>query len=85
MIFLPNLLLTIERLLIHALIHRIYTIFAEDRCPLHVLLRESKSRIWSIDNDILQKTQKNLLKRLRACVPMDDGHFYCEERKTKDK
>jgi len=29
--------------------------------------------IWSIDNDILQKTQRSLLKRLRACVAMDGG------------
>lgn len=31
--------------------------------------------IWSIDNDILEKTQQNLLRRMRACVTMDGGHF----------
>jgi hypothetical protein len=31
--------------------------------------------IWDIDNDILQKTQRNLLKRMRACVAMNGGHF----------
>jgi len=31
--------------------------------------------IWSIDNDILQKIQRNLLKRLRARVAMDGDHF----------
>jgi hypothetical protein len=31
--------------------------------------------IWSIDDDILEKTQINLLRRMRACITMDGGHF----------
>jgi len=31
--------------------------------------------IWSIDDDILRKTQINLLRRMRACITMDGGHF----------
>jgi len=31
--------------------------------------------IWSIDDDMLRKMQINLLRRMRACIIMDGGHF----------
>lgn len=30
--------------------------------------------IWNIDNEVMEKTQENLLRRMRACT-MDGGHF----------
>jgi len=31
--------------------------------------------IWDIENEVMEKTQKNLLRRMRACITMDWGHF----------
>jgi len=31
--------------------------------------------IWNIDDDMLRKMQINLLRRMRACIIMDGGHF----------
>lgn len=31
--------------------------------------------IWNIDNEVMEKTQENLLRRMRACITMDGGHF----------
>ncbi|KYM96051.1 hypothetical protein ALC62_13301 [Cyphomyrmex costatus] len=31
--------------------------------------------IWSIKNEVMEQMQANLLKRMRACITMDDGHF----------
>jgi len=31
--------------------------------------------IWGIENEVMEKTQENLLRRMRACITMDGGHF----------
>jgi len=31
--------------------------------------------IWFIENEIMEKMQANLLKRMRACITIDEGHF----------
>ncbi|RLU25143.1 hypothetical protein DMN91_003235 [Ooceraea biroi] len=31
--------------------------------------------IFSIEDEVLEKTQENLLRRMRACITMDGGHF----------
>jgi len=37
-----------------------------------------------IENEIMEKTQENLLRRIRAYITMDGGHFFfsiCYEEK----
>ena len=31
--------------------------------------------IWNIEEDALERMQENLLRRMRACITMDGGHF----------
>lgn len=31
--------------------------------------------IWSIENEVMERMQANLLRRMRACITMDGGHF----------
>jgi len=31
--------------------------------------------VWAIENEIMEKTQENFLRRMRACITMDGGHF----------
>ncbi|XP_011687036.1 PREDICTED: uncharacterized protein LOC105449477 [Wasmannia auropunctata] len=31
--------------------------------------------IWDVDDEVMEKTQENLLRRMRACIAMDGGHF----------
>ena len=31
--------------------------------------------VWAIEEDVMQNEQRNLLRRMRACVRMDGGHF----------
>jgi len=31
--------------------------------------------VWNIENEVMEKTQENLLRRMRACITMDGGHF----------
>lgn len=49
-----------------------YKTLPEDVEDLETRLRYS---IWSIEEDVMENVQQNLLKRMRACVRMDGGHF----------
>jgi len=31
--------------------------------------------IWSIENEVIDKMQANLLRWMRACITIDGGHF----------
>jgi len=31
--------------------------------------------VWAIENEVMEKTQENLLRRMRACITMNGGHF----------
>ncbi|KYN08462.1 hypothetical protein ALC62_00554 [Cyphomyrmex costatus] len=31
--------------------------------------------IWSIENEVMEQMQTNLLKRMRACITMDGGEY----------
>ncbi|KAL6266042.1 hypothetical protein P5V15_002898 [Pogonomyrmex californicus] len=44
----------------------------EDADELDTRLRHA---IWAIEEDIMEDVQRNLLKRMRACVRVHGGHF----------
>ena len=50
----------------------IYKTFPEDMEDLDTRLRYA---VWAIEENVMQNVQRNLLRRMRACVRMDDGHF----------
>lgn len=50
----------------------IYKTLPEDIEDLETRLRQV---IWTIEEDVMENVQRNLLKRMRACVRMDGGHF----------
>ncbi|XP_072754275.1 uncharacterized protein [Anoplolepis gracilipes] len=50
----------------------IYKTLPEDIEDLETKLRFA---IWNIDKEIMENVERNLLKRMRACVRMDGGHF----------
>lgn len=50
----------------------IYKTLPEDIEDLETRLRFA---IWDIDEEVMENVGKNLLKRMRACVRMDGGHF----------
>jgi len=31
--------------------------------------------VWGIENEVMEKTQENLLRCIRACITMNGGHF----------
>ena len=50
----------------------IYKTLPEDMEDLDTRLRYA---VWAIEEDVMQNVQRNLLRRMRACVRMDGGHF----------
>lgn len=50
----------------------IYKTLPEDLEDLETRFRNA---VWSIDEDMMENVQRNLLRRLRACIRMDGGHF----------
>ncbi|XP_018368776.1 PREDICTED: uncharacterized protein LOC108764871 [Trachymyrmex cornetzi] len=51
---------------------KIYRQLPEDVEELNNKLHDA---VWSIDNDVMERVQANLLRRMRACVTMDGEHF----------
>jgi len=51
---------------------KIYKTLPENIEDLDTRLRYA---IWAIEEDVMNNVQENLLKRMRACVRMDGGHF----------
>lgn len=51
---------------------QVYRTLPEDLEDLETRLRYA---VWSIDEGTMQNVQANLLRRMRACVRMDGGHF----------
>ncbi|XP_026829624.1 uncharacterized protein LOC113562960 [Ooceraea biroi] len=50
----------------------IYKTLPEDVDDVETRLRHA---IWDIGEDVMQNVERNLLKRMRACVRMNGGHF----------
>ncbi|KAL6417052.1 hypothetical protein ACFW04_013025 [Cataglyphis niger] len=50
----------------------IYKMLPKDIEELETRLRHA---IWNVDEEIMENVKINLLKRMRACVRMDGGHF----------
>lgn len=51
---------------------KVYKTLPQDVDDLDTRLRHA---IWAIDEEMMQNVERNLLKRIRACVRMDGGHF----------
>lgn len=51
---------------------KMYRQLPEDVGELNDKLHDA---IWSIENDVMERMQANLLRRMRACITMDGGHF----------
>lgn len=51
---------------------RVYQTLPEDLEELDIKLRYA---VWSIEEDTMENVQRNLLRRMRACIRMDGGHF----------
>lgn len=50
----------------------VYKTLPEDLEDLETRLRYA---VWSVEEDVMENVQQNLLRRMRACVRMDGGHF----------
>ncbi|EZA47252.1 hypothetical protein X777_16558, partial [Ooceraea biroi] len=51
---------------------KIYKTHPESLEDLEGRLREA---IWTIEEDVMENVQRNLVRRMRACIRMDGGHF----------